>query len=88
MGYLPPSSSHPLPGHLSESYLPLMRRKQVNLGDLVPSGQLGAAQEGLHCGKPGISPGVRGRSSLAGPLCSRGPHFGSQRLAWEEWGWQ
>lgn len=69
MGHLPPSSSHPLPGHLNKSYLPLMGRKQVNLrlGDLVPSRQLGPAQEACTAEPGGHLPGDRGRSSLAGP---------------------
>lgn len=80
MRHLPPSSSHPLSGHLSESYLPLMRIKQENLrlGDLVPPdswAQAGrpALLKARETSPPGAGEGAPGLASApAAPFCDMG----------------
>lgn len=100
MGQTPPSSSRPLPGHLSESYLPLMRWKQVatRWGEPGPPETDGPRQASNAESQGDISPrgGGRGCAAAHSPvsshmegslLCLRGWHGGGVEVAVKEGLW-
>lgn len=91
MGQAPPSSSCPLPGHLSKSYFLLMRRKQVALGWVEPGAlKIAGPRPRKACTteiQGDMSPQCRGRGSLAGtvPLPEAPSHLTWSLLCLRGW---